>query len=170
MALYRYQSRSRRSALSCPSSGLGGREFRRKAYRATRNTRSRIDPARAIIPGIVQPRQRPTQRCSGNICRNDSVKYALASSTELKTRRPSSCRPQYRATHLPSAPQCIAPNIGPSSVTWMDRSRPLLSSTATAFCITSSFWDSSQKRRGLHSAMGRSELQNTRSDVEGASR
>src|ERR1039458_4406364 len=26
--------------------------------------------------------------------------------------------------------------------------------------------DSSQKRRGLHSAMGRSELQNTRSDVE----
>src|ERR1019366_9583960 len=80
------------------SSGLGGGEFRRKAYRATRNTRSRIDPARAIIPGIVQPRQRPTQRCSGNICRNDSVKYALASSTELKTRRPSSCRPQYRAT------------------------------------------------------------------------
>ena len=111
----------------------------------------------------------------GNVPHKDALGTSAgtipsASSTELKTRRPSSWRPQYRATHLPSAPQCIAPNIRPSSVTWMDRSRPLLSSTATAFCITSSFWHSSQKRRCLHSAMGRSELQNTRSDVEGTSR
>jgi hypothetical protein len=143
---YRYQSRSRCSALLCPSSCRGGRDFRRKANKATQSATRKIEPVRAILRDL-QPRQRPAHRCSGNICWNDSVKYAFASPTELQTRRPSSCRPQCRATHLPSAPQYIAPNTGPSSVMWMDRSRRRLSGAATAHSIANRCRHRSQRRR-----------------------
>ena len=56
---YRYQSRSRRSALSYPSSGLGGRDFRRTAYTTTQTIRKRTDPARTSILGRFNPGSAP---------------------------------------------------------------------------------------------------------------
>src|ERR1019366_1611392 len=72
-----------------------------------------------ILPAWIQSNSSQhcsEQTCSGNICRNDSLRYAFASSTEPQIRLPSSCRPQCRPTHFPSGPLCTAPKIGPSSV------------------------------------------------------
>ena len=143
---YRYQSRSRRSALSCPSSDLGGRDFRRAAYTTTQIIRKRTDPARTSILGTFDPGASRTHMLWKHLVERfrqvvGRLFHGIANPASVKLPAPMPGDPSAvgSAVHRPEYRTVLSDVDGPQP--------SLIIQTATAFCIANTFWHRSQKCR-----------------------